>query len=165
VARETLFSWISIYSCLSSCTWIPHVSDFISSPHFPFKSLIRLLLLYTRAGRLSYSAPGRYGSHRLHARGQSSPAHHTEAVIRVGSSARRAEAVFGFPRGGRRQSSAPRAGGDCGHRLPARRAASIGSLRGGLWAAAEAGPCFGVAACVSLGGLLWVLRNDRNFEW
>ncbi len=72
VVLVTPFIWISIYSCLSSWTWIPHVLDFICSPHYPSKSLIRLLLLHTRAGRLSYSAPCRQskpvapGAHLAH---------------------------------------------------------------------------------------------------
>ena len=44
VARVTPFSGCSNRCCRSAETQIPHVSDFISSPHFPFKSLIRLLL-------------------------------------------------------------------------------------------------------------------------
>ena len=53
-------SWWFSNRCSFAETLIPHVSDFISSPHFPCKSLIRLLLRHIVVGRLTCTTPCRH---------------------------------------------------------------------------------------------------------
>ena len=52
--------WFSNRCCSFAETLIPHVSDFIFSPHFPCKSLIRLLLRHIVVGRLTCTTPCRH---------------------------------------------------------------------------------------------------------
>jgi len=144
--------WFSNRCSSSPKTQIAHVSDIISSPHSPFKSLIRLLLLsHGRRSATPDKLPAQcQGAHLQHGTGQRSASGGRAPSRGVGSpvggasarlaarrrsSARRAAAVIALPRGGRR-------------RLAARR-----------W------PCAALtsrAGILLFGGWLWVLRDDRN---
>ena len=69
--------WFSNRCSSSPQTQIPHVSDIISSPHSPFKSLIRLLLLShgcrsAAPGALPAQRPLAPGAHLQHGTGQRS---------------------------------------------------------------------------------------------